>query len=85
MEDDGDETRKRIELLRSMMEAGANEDGEKQEEEQHHEEQPQEENAKEQLQEDDAKEQPQDVDTEQLQEEVSNEPTADVPAAPEDE
>ena len=55
MEDDGDETRKRIELLRSMMEAGANEDGEKEEEnqegEQHHEEQPQEENAKEKLQE----------------------------------
>ena len=80
MEDDGDETRKRIELLRSMMEAGANEDGEKEEDnqegEQHHEEQPQE---------GDAKEQPQEDHTEQPQEEASNEPIADVPAAPEDE
>ena len=80
MEDDGDETRKRIELLRSMMEAGANEDGEKEEDnqegEQHHEEQPQEENAKEQLQEDH---------TEQHQEEAPNQPTADVPASAEDE
>ncbi|KAK8816695.1 hypothetical protein WA538_000767 [Blastocystis sp. DL] len=76
VEDDGDETRKRIELLRSMMEAGANEDGEKQEGEQHHEEQPQEGDAKEQLLEDH---------TEQPQEEAPNQPTADVPAAPEDE
>ena len=80
MEDDGDETRKRIELLRSMMEAGANEDGEKEEEnqegEQHHEEQPQEGDAKEQLQEDH---------TDQPQEEAPNQPTADVTVAPEDE
>lgn len=71
MEDDGDETRKRIELLRSMMEAGANEDGEKEEDnqegEQHHEEQPQEDH------------------TDQPQEEAPNQPTADLPAAPEDE